>query len=188
LGSAGALEPGCSAAWRGAVGCRRASRLHGGPGERGAGGRARAARARRGAAPGGAGGGLRLHRAGAREALPRVARGRRSGRAVRLRRSVGALRCAARRLAPRLSPRLPVPGVEELVHVAPLRLGEGRVDQQAPGLDGVVVRDRGLETLAAGQRLPQLTPEPAEQADPSRIHGPRAYELTGTAVRTTLSR
>jgi hypothetical protein len=54
--------------------------------------------------------------------------------------------------------------------VLPLRVGEVHSREQAPGLDGIVVRDRGLEPLAQRRRLAQLPAEPPEEADTCLVH------------------
>ena len=63
--------------------------------------------------------------------------------------------------------------------MAPLRLGEGDLRDQAPRLHRVVVRDRRLEVLPLGRGLPQLAAQPAEQA-----HG----RLVGHGVHATACR
>ncbi len=65
---------------------------------------------------------------------------------------------------------LAVPAVEDVVDVPALLAREGRVCEQSPRLDGVVVLDGRLEVLAAGQGLPQLPAEPSHQADTRLVH------------------
>ena len=57
--------------------------------------------------------------------------------------------------------------------MASLLVAEVERLQQPPRLRWIVVRDRGFEPLARGERLAQLPPHPAEQADsvrPGRGH------------------
>jgi hypothetical protein len=57
-----------------------------------------------------------------------------------------------------------------LLHVPPLRVAELEAREEAPGLGHVVVLDRRLEVLADRDRLPQLPPQPAEEAHLSGFH------------------
>ena len=65
-----------------------------------------------------------------------------------------------------------LPARDKALDVPALGLGEGEVVEQAPGLVGIVVRDRGLEMLAERSRLPQLATEPAEETDGCLIDHP----------------
>jgi hypothetical protein len=65
---------------------------------------------------------------------------------------------------------LAFPGVEQLLDVAPLVVGELEAGEQPPGLVDVVVLDRGLEVLARRNRLSQLPAQPAEKAHLRRFH------------------
>ena len=57
--------------------------------------------------------------------------------------------------------------------MAALRLGERDALDQPARLGGIVVLDRGLEVLPERSRLPQLPPEPAQQAHGRLVgHGP----------------
>ena len=71
---------------------------------------------------------------------------------------------------------LPLPGVEQLLHVPPLVVAELEAGEQAPGLGYVVVLDRRLEVLAHRNRLPQLPAQPAEKA---HLRGFHALSLPG---------
>src|SRR5579862_1954855 len=84
----------------------------------------------------------------------------------------------------RLARVLALPGVEQLLDVAPLRVAELEAGEQPPRLGDVVVLDRRLEVLAGGNRLAQLPPQPAEKADLGRFHGPSlAWAVTGSNRR-----
>ena len=67
---------------------------------------------------------------------------------------------------------LALPGVEKLLDVAPLRLAELEAGEQTARLGDVVVLHGRLEVLAGRDRLPQLPPQPAEEADLRRFHRP----------------
>ena len=58
-----------------------------------------------------------------------------------------------------------LPRIEEPLDVMPLRLGELALCDQSPRLGGVVVRDSRLEVLAERDRLAELAPQPAQEAD-----------------------
>jgi hypothetical protein len=65
----------------------------------------------------------------------------------------------------RVKPPLALPGVDQRLDLAPLRLGEVHVCDKAPGLAGIVVLDSRFEMLAQGDRLRELPAEPPQQAD-----------------------
>ena len=65
---------------------------------------------------------------------------------------------------------LPLPGVEQLLHVPPLRVAELEAGEESSRLGDVVVLDRRLEVLPGGDRLPQLSPQPAQEAHLGRFH------------------
>src|SRR5262249_3728711 len=72
---------------------------------------------------------------------------------------------------------LALPGGEHVVDVPPLRVGERRLRQHPARLRGIVVLDRGLEVLTKHTRLPELPPQPAQEADARLVHAtpqPRA--------------
>ncbi len=58
----------------------------------------------------------------------------------------------------------PLPGAEQLLDVAALRVAELEPRDEPPRLRGIVVLDRSLEMLAERRRLLQLSPQPPEQA------------------------
>ena len=66
--------------------------------------------------------------------------------------------------------------------MAALRGREVEAVEQAPDLGRVVVRDRGLEVLANGQRLGQLAPQPAQERHGRR--GRHVAEATPSARRS----
>ncbi len=66
---------------------------------------------------------------------------------------------------------LPLPGVEQLLDVAALRVAELEPREKPPRLGDVVVLDRRLEMLARRDRLAQLAPQPAEKAHLCCFHG-----------------
>src|SRR2546423_9139855 len=70
----------------------------------------------------------------------------------------------------RLLRALALPGVEQLLHVPPLLVAELEAGQETASLADVVVLDRGFEVLAHRDRLPQLSPQPAEEAHLRRFH------------------
>jgi hypothetical protein len=57
-----------------------------------------------------------------------------------------------------------LPGIEQLLDVAALLVGEIEARDEPPRLGRVVVLDRRLEMLAQRRRLRELAPQPAEQA------------------------
>ena len=85
---------------------------------------------------------------------------------------------------------LPLPGVEQLLHVPPLLVAELEAREEASGLGHVVVLDRGLEVLPGRDRLPQLAPQPAEEAYLRGFHAASVAALAGryrSAARRTIS-
>src|SRR5205814_1224400 len=88
---------------------------------------------------------------------------------------------------------LAFPGVEQLLHVPPLRVAELEAGEEPSRFDDVVVLDGSLEVLAHRDRLPQLAPQPAEEADLRSFHGQRPLACRQTArangaMRTDQSR
>src|SRR5262249_46627128 len=93
-------------------------------------------------------------------------------------------------LLARLSGALPLPGVEQLLHVPPLLGAELEAGEEAPSLRHVVVLDRRLEVLAGGDRLPQLAPQPAEEAYLRGFHAASVAARAGryrSVARSTIS-
>jgi len=85
---------------------------------------------------------------------------------------------------------LPLPGIEQLLHVPSLLVAELEAREEAPGLGHVVVLDRGLEVLPGRDRLPQLAPQPAEEAYLRGFHAASVAALAGryrSAARRTIS-
>src|SRR5205823_15100373 len=85
---------------------------------------------------------------------------------------------------------LALPAVAQLRHVPPLLVAELEAREEAPGLSHVVVLDRGLEVLPGRDRLPQLAPQPAEEAYLRGFHAASVAALAGryrSAARRTIS-
>src|SRR6266849_4246031 len=77
------------------------------------------------------------------------------------------------------------PGVQQSRDV-PLLLGRERnVGEEPAYLGGIVVLDGGLEMLADGRRLLQLTPEPAKKADLSRARHSGNRTTSATSSTST---
>jgi hypothetical protein len=57
-----------------------------------------------------------------------------------------------------------------LLHVPPLLVAELEAGEETASLGDVVVLDRGFEVLAHRDRLPQLPPQPAEEAHLCGFH------------------
>ncbi len=81
-------------------------------------------------------------------------------------------------------PALPLPGVEELLHVSPLLLREGKARHEPACLTGIVVLDRCLEMLAHRRPLAELPPQPAEKAHLRRVHAGKSRTLGPESVET----
>src|SRR5262249_53878792 len=84
--------------------------------------------------------------------------------------ATGAARGSTEPRGTRLAGALPFPGVEQLLDVPPLLVAELEAGEEPAGLGDVVVLDRGLEMLAHRDRLPQLPPQPTEEAHLRRLH------------------
>jgi hypothetical protein len=76
---------------------------------------------------------------------------------------------------------LPLPGVQQLLHVPPLRVAELESRQEPSCLGDVVVLDGRLEVLAHRDRLAQLPPQPAEEAHLRGVHGQISLTCRHTA-------
>lgn len=60
--------------------------------------------------------------------------------------------------------------------MAALRVGERRSLDQSTHLEGIVVKDRRLQVLALRRGLPELPPQPAQEAHGCLIrHAPAGY-------------
>src|SRR5262249_31476815 len=98
---------------------------------------------------------------------------------------------AARRvLLARAFGALPLPGVEQLLHVPPLFGTELEAGEQPPSLGHIVVFDRRLKVLAGRDRLPQRASQPAEEAYLRGFHTPSVAAGAGryrSAARSTIS-
>jgi hypothetical protein len=66
---------------------------------------------------------------------------------------------------------LTFPRIEQALDMMTLLVGELELAEAAAGLRGVVVGDRGLESLAERRRLRELPTEPAQQSDGIRPVG-----------------
>ena len=76
----------------------------------------------------------------------------------RFRANASKMRRTSASFSARPTPGLParLPAVDEALDVPALRVAEVEQADQAARLVGIVVRDRGLEVLALGRRLPEL--------------------------------